>query len=144
MLVAGILGGCASTPTGETFSTLVEPPNERGLLYVYRPDEHYGKALTFKIVIDGKEMGDVGNGAYMIIPVEPAKHSIQVKGFGYKDVPSEVDVPAGESAFLKIATQKGFGGFSATLSLEPASPSLALEGLSGLKREPERFVNKEL
>jgi hypothetical protein len=45
---------------------------------------------------------------------------------------------------LIALAQKGFGGFSATLSLEPASRSLALEGLSGLKREPERFVNKEL
>jgi hypothetical protein len=143
-LAAGILGGCASTPTGEAFSTLLQPPDGSGLLYVYRPDEYYGKALSFKVVIDGKEKGDVGNGAYMIIPVEPGKHSIEVKGFGYKDEPSEVAVPVGELAFLKVLTKKGFGGLSATLSLEPATRSTALDGLSGLKREPERFVSREL
>jgi len=144
MLIAGVLGGCATTPTGEEFSKLVEPVNGQGLLYVYRSDEYYGKGLTFKILIDAKEKGDVGNGAYMIIPVEPGKHSIEVKGFGYKDVPGEVEIPTGEFAFLKIVTKKGFGGLSATLSLEPASKSVASESLSGLKREPERFVSKEL
>lgn len=88
VLAAAILGGCASTPAGETFSKLVEPINGRGLLYVYRPDEYYGKGLSFKVVMDGSEKGDVGNGAYMIIPVEPGKHSIEVKGFGYKDEPT--------------------------------------------------------
>ena len=145
VLAAGMLvGGCASTPAGAAFSTLVEPLNERGLLYVYRPGEYYGKALSFKVMVDGKEKGDVGNDAYMIIPVEPGKHSIEVKGFGYKDVPSEVEIPTGEFAFLKVVTKKGFGGFSATLTLESASRSIALEGLTGLKREPERFVNKEI
>jgi len=144
MFAGGILGGCVTTPTGEAFSTLVEPINGRGLLYVYRPDEYYGKGLSFKIVIDGKERGDIGNGAYMIIPIEPGKHSIEVKGFGYKDEPGEVEIPAGDFAFRKVVTKKGFGGFSATLSLEPASRPTALEGLAGLKREPERFVDKEI
>ena len=76
MLAAGILGGCASTPTGDAFSTLLEPLDGGGLLYVYRPDEYYGKGLSFRVAIDGKEKGDIGNGAYMIIPVEPGKHSI--------------------------------------------------------------------
>jgi hypothetical protein len=144
MFAGGFLGGCASTPTGEAFSTLVEPINGRGLLYVYRVDEYYGKALSFKVVIDGKEKGDVGNGAYMIIPVEPGKHTIEVKGFGYKDEPSEVEAPVGELAFLRVVTKKGFGGLSATLSLEPASRPKALESLAGLKREPERFVDREI
>jgi hypothetical protein len=144
MLAAGVLWGCASTPTGEAFSGLAEPLDGRGLLYVFRPDEYYGKGLGFKLLVDGKEHGDVGNGAHMIIPVEPGKHSVEVKGFGYKDEPAQVEIPAGELAFLKVVTKKGFGGFSATLSLEPADRSKALEGLSGLKREPERFVNKDI
>lgn len=143
MLAVGI-GGCASTPTGETFSTLVAPLEGSGLLYVYRPDDYYGKGLTFRVLIDGKEKGDVGNGAYMIIPVEPGKRSIEVKGFGYKDEPREVEIAMGEITFSKVVTKKGFGGLSATLSLEPASRSDAMAGLAGLKREPERFVNSEI
>ena len=139
-----ILGGCASTPTGEVFSKLVDPVNGSGLLYVYRPDEYYGKALSFGVVIDGKAKGDLGNGAYMIIPVEPGRHTVEVKGFGYKDEPSEVDIPTDAVAFLKVVTKKGFGGFSATLTLESATRAMALEGLSGLKREPERFLSKEI
>ena len=144
MFASAILGGCASTPTGEAFSALVEPVGGQALLYVYRLDEYYGKGLSFKVVIDGKEKGDIGNGAYMIIPVEPGKHSIEIKGFGYQDVPSEFQTPAGEHAFLRVATKKGLGGFSATLSLEPATRSKALEGLAGLKREPERFVDQRI
>ena len=143
-LAGGFLGGCTTTPAGESFSKLAAPPNGRGLLYVYRPDEYYGKALNFKLVIDGKQIGDIGNGAYMIIPVEPGKHSIEVKGFGYKDVPNEIEIPSGDLAFLKVVTKQGFGGFSATLSLEPANQQKALEGLTSLKREPERFVDKEI
>jgi hypothetical protein len=144
VLAGGILAGCASTPTGETFSTLVEPLKGRGLLYVYRPDEYYGGGLKFMVAIDGKEKGDVGNGAYMIIPVEPGKHSIEVKGFGYSDEPGEFEIPAGELAFLKVVTKKGLGGLSATLSLEPASQAKALDGLAGLKREPERFMDQKI
>lgn len=144
LVSAAILGGCASTPTGEVFSSLVEPPDSRGLLYVYRLNEYYGGGLKFKVVIDGKEQGDIGNGAYMIIPVEPGKHSIEVRGLGYKVEPGSVEVPSHELAFLKVATKKGLGGFSATLSLEPATRAQALEGLSGLKREPERFLNREI
>lgn len=144
VLAGGLAGGCASTPKGEAFSNLVEPLIGQGLVYVYRPDEYYGKALSFKVVVDGKEKGDVGNGAYMVIPVEPGKHSIEVKGVGYSEEPSQVEIPAGEFAFLKVATKKGFGGFSATLSLEAVSRQKALEGLTGLKREPERFVDREI
>ena len=144
LFAGGMLGGCASTPTGEAFSTLIKPPSGQGLLYLYRPDEYYGKALTFRVLIDGKEKGDIGNSAYMAIPVEPGKHSVEIKGFGYKDEPGDIDVPAADLAFLKVVTKKGFGGFSATLVLEHANQSTALQGLSGLKREPERFADKEI
>jgi len=144
VLASGLAGGCASTPKGEAFSKLVEPLDGQGLIYVYRLDEYYGKALSFKVVIDGKEKGDVGNGAYMIIPVDPGKHSIEVKGVGYNEEPSQLEIPAGVFAFLKVVTKKGFGEFSATLSLEAVSRQNALDGLKGLKREPERFVDQEI
>ncbi len=53
LVSAAILGGCASTPTGEVFSSLVEPPDPRGLLYVYRLNEYHGGGLKFKVAIDG-------------------------------------------------------------------------------------------
>lgn len=74
LATAGLLSGCASTPTGEAFSRIVEPREGRALLYLYR----------------------------------------------------------------------GFGGFSASLSLEAADKSKATADLAGLKREPERFIDKEI
>jgi len=139
-----ILAGCASTPSGEVFSKLVEPKGNLALLYLYRPDEHYGKALEFTVVIDGKEKGRIGNGAYMIIPLDKGKRVIQIHGFGYKDVPREMDAIEGTLAFLRVATTKGFGGFSATLTLEADDKSNAMTDLASLKREPERFLDKDL
>ena len=138
-----ILWGCASTPSGEAFSKLVEPKEDLALLYLYRPAEYYGKALSFSIAVDAQQKGDIGNGAYMIIPLAPGKRVIQIHGFGYKDVPLEIDATKGTLMFLRVATAKGFGGFSATLTLEPEDRVKAGSELVGLKREPERF-DKEL
>jgi hypothetical protein len=139
-----ILGGCASTPSGEAFSHLVEPRANLALLYLYRPDENYGKALAFSVEVDGKERGNIGNGAYMIIPLDAGKRVIQIHGLGYKDVPREVDAVEGTLTFLRVATEKGFGGFSATLTLEADAQSKATSDLASLKREPERYIDKDL
>jgi hypothetical protein len=136
--------GCASTPSGEAFSQLTEPRADVALLYLYRPDEHYGQALKFAVTIDGKSKGDIGNGAYMIIPVDPGKRVFQIHGFGYKDEPLEVDAAKGTLMFLKVVTAKGFGGFSATLALQPNDKLNAVNDLVRLKREPERYVDKDL
>jgi hypothetical protein len=124
-----ILGGCASTPSGEAFSHLVEPRANLALLYLYRPDENYGKALAFSVEVDGKEKGNIGNGAYMIIPLDAGKRVIQIHGLGYKDVPREVDAVEGPLTFLRVATD---------------AQSKATSDLASLKREPERYIDKDL
>jgi len=144
VLASGILGGCASTPSGEVFSNLVEPRDESALLYLYRPDEYYGKALSFKVLVDGKERGDIGNAGYMIIPLDAGKRVIQIKGMGYKDEPREFEAQKDTLGFLKIVTAKGFGGFSATLMLTPEAQSKAVTDLARLRREPERFVDQNI
>jgi hypothetical protein len=138
------LGGCASTPSGEAFSKLVDPQENAALLYLYRPDEHYGQALKFAVAVDSQQKGDIGNGAYMIIPLDPGKRVIRIHGFGYEDVPLEIDAIKGTLTFLKIVTVKGLGGFSATLTLEPEDRLKAGGNLVSLKREPERYVDKDL
>ena len=80
----------------------------------------------------------------MIVPLEPGTHDVQIHGFGYKDEPRKVEVAKGAIEFLRVATAKGFGGFSATLTLEADGRSKALTDLAGLKREPERFVDEKL
>lgn len=144
VLASGILGGCASTPSGEVFSKLVEPRDESALLYLYRPAEYYGKALKFKVLIDGRERGDIGDGGYMIIPLDAGKRTVQIKGMGYKDEPREIDVQNDTLGFLKVGTAKGFGGFSATLTLTPEAESQAITDLAKLRREPERFVDQNI
>jgi hypothetical protein len=138
------LGACASTPKGETFSKLVEPRAEVALLYLYRPDEYYGKGLAFKVAVDGQEKGDIGNGGYLVIPLTPGKHAIQVKGLAYKDEPRDIEVQKGGIDFLKVVTTKGFGGFTAKLTLEGADRAKAVSDLKPLKREPERYIDKEI
>jgi hypothetical protein len=142
VLASAMVGGCASTPSGEVFSSLVEPRDDSALLYLYRPDEYYGKGLSFTVLVDGRETGDIGNGGYMIIPLAAGKHVVQVKGFGYKDEPREIEAQKAALGFLKVVTTKGFGGFSATLTLESEEQSKAVPGLAGLKREPERFLDQ--
>jgi hypothetical protein len=141
---AGLLAGCASTPSGEAFSKLIAPRADRALVYLYRPDEYYGKGLAFTVLVDDQEKGNIGNGGYLILPLDARKHTIRVKGLAYKDEPREIDVPAGGMGFLKIVTTKGFGGLSAKLTLEAADQSKATAELAGLKREPERYIDGEI
>ena len=141
-ILAGMLTGCASTPSGETFSKLAEPRADRALLYLYRPDEYYGKALAFTVVVDGQEKGNIGNGGYLIIPLSAGKRVIGIKGLGYKDEPREVEAQQGGIHFLRVATKRGFGGFSATLTLETEVESKAVTDLASLNREPERYLDQ--
>jgi Protein of unknown function (DUF2846) len=141
-IAVGALAGCASTPSGEAFSRLVEPRADGALLYLYRPDEYYGKGLAFTVLVDGEEKGNIGNGGYMIIPLATGKRVIAVKGLGYKDEPHEMEARNGGIDFLRVATKKGFGGFSATLVLEAEVEAKAVADLGNLKREPERYLDE--
>lgn len=89
-------------------------------------------------------MGEIGNGGFMIVPLDAGKHIIDVKGLAYKSVPHEIDVSRGSTAFLRVVTETGGGGLSATLSLEVEEEDMAVQDLAGLKREPDRFLDEEL
>jgi hypothetical protein len=136
--------GCVSTPNGEKFSKLLEPRNTESLIYLYRQNENYGKALTFTVFVDDQEKGNIGNDAYMIIPVPEGTHTIRVKGFGYADSPISINVKNNTVNLLKIYTEKGFMGFTAELKLKALPSRMASNELRNLSREPERFIDSEI
>lgn len=139
-----LLSGCASNPTGEQFSKLMTPTYQKSLVYLYRPDEYYGKGLSFKVKIDDEQIGDIGNGGYMIIPIYSGNHLIEVNGFGYENNPRTISVSDMSIVFLKVVTKTKLGGFAAELSLELIQEKDAKRDMASLNREPERFVNDKL
>ena len=94
-------------------------------------------------MIDGDKKGDVGNGGYIVIPASPGRHTLRGTALAYGDKPLEMDFKEG-NAFIRMVTDKGFGGFSATLSFEAVDQATALQDLSKTKRESERFIDADL
>jgi hypothetical protein len=141
--VCVVFVGCASTPSGENFSTPVTAPQDKSVLYIYRLKEHYGGALQYSVMIDGEKKGDVGNGGYIVIPTDPGKHTIKGAALAYSDVPLEAAFNSG-NYFIRMITKAGIGGFSATLSFELVNEAVALKDLPTTKREAERFIDDKL
>ena len=96
------------------------------------------------MLVNNQEKGNIGNSAYMVIPVPQGTHTIRVKGFGYADLPISITVENNTVNLLKIYTEKGFMGFTAGIKLKTLPSRMALNELKNLNREPERFIDSEI
>jgi hypothetical protein len=137
-----VMMGCASAPQGEQFSALLPAKAGKALVYLYRPTDSHG-GVNYPVLIDDEKVADIGNGGYLVIPVDPGDHTIRITALGYKDTPLELTTEVGNH-FLKIATARGTDEFTAMLSLVTVGEATALKDLAQTKREPERFVDDAL
>lgn len=101
-LVAVVLAGtgCSSTPAGEAFQPeYIEA--DRSLIYIYRPVQSFAPPAVL-VVIDQSEVGELGQGEYLVCAVEPGERLVRVEG--RSSVVQPVRLVEGESAFIEVRT----------------------------------------
>lgn len=133
---AAALQGCA-TATGAPFATLEAVPAGQANLYLYRQPALYASGQPFKVrAADGKLVGELFNGSYMLLSLAPGKHSFTVDEGGFAGPKKfEVNAKAGGNYFVEYDASKGLLlGWGLLSDSAARSEAQALADLKGLKR----------
>ena len=79
-LLALSTAACASVPKAAPEADLAAksftPTPGKSRIYVVRPKAFKGAAVTLNAILDGKELGRVSNGTYLMTEVDPGTHTI--------------------------------------------------------------------
>lgn len=81
LVIVVLLSGCVALqpkPPMEA-SALQTPEKDNAIIYTMRLSQTLGLASPAHVIIDGKEITTLWNGAYVTTPLTPGKHTIMVK-----------------------------------------------------------------
>lgn len=111
LLTAFSLGACAT-------NSATKPPNPEVLakfhaidkskmatMVVYRPREYMGGALRPTVVLNGKDLVNIGNGKVFVAGLAPGHHTFEMDD---KKSGTTVDLKPGQDVYLKIEIVPGF------------------------------------
>jgi hypothetical protein len=74
-------------------------------MVVYRSREYFGAALRPTVVLDGKDLVNIGNGKVFVAPLSPGHYTFEMDD---KKSGTSVNLKAGETVYLKIDIVPGF------------------------------------
>lgn len=72
---------------------------------VYRPREMLGAALRPTIVLDGKDLLNIGNGKVFVAPIRPGHYTFEMDD---KKSGTQVNLKNGQAVYIKIEIVPGF------------------------------------
>ena len=133
------LTACSSMPSGPKFGgvDVTAGPSE-SILYIYRPNAHYGIAVTYPVLLNGKKIADLGNDGYFPLAVEPGRYSIQTDTDGI-DHAYEFEAESGETHFLRLkVNRKPAICFCSSMEFEQVGEPHAVGELAATRKEIER------
>ncbi len=97
-LVASLEFGC-TTATGPAFQKISQIPQEKGLVYIYRPDSIMGAAIHYDVYAGDVKLCDLVRGGYCTYLAKPGELEIWGKTEAKGSV--TVDVKAGQEHYVK-------------------------------------------
>jgi hypothetical protein len=140
VVVLMLLGGCATAPSGSKFSGVAVPAADKAMLYVYRPNDYYAKAITFPLLLDNKKVADIGSAGFIKIPVAPGSHTLVTETASMIDDPITVAVKGGEIKFLRVSMNKHDPmGFSVSIYFKDVVRQLAEPEMIDTSEEVARY-----
>jgi hypothetical protein len=111
ILVAASLGACASSSATKPANPQVVAKmraidqTKMATMVVYRSREYMGAALRPTVVLDGKDLVNIGNGKVFVAPLSPGHHTFEMDD---KKSGTTVDLKPGQDVYLKIEIVPGF------------------------------------
>ncbi|NRB40315.1 MAG: DUF2846 domain-containing protein [Pseudomonadales bacterium] len=138
IMILAVLTGCAAAPSGEQFTALKKPSENKSLVYIYRPNVYYGKAITYPVLLNKEKIADIGNRGYFTLNLDPGVYNIRPDTASI-DHDLEVKLDAGKTKFLELYTNEKFAlCFCTTLQFREVSEKVALGELNDTREEIER------
>mgnify|MGYP000090626027 CR=1 FL=1 len=111
-----ILSGCANTGARFNSSTLESAPDDKALVYFYRPSAFQGSAINFNIIANGVKIGELDNGAYTKRTLKPNTYKIHSKTMAIDRISTFV-FEAGKTYFIRSFIEMGIWVSSIRFSL---------------------------
>jgi hypothetical protein len=110
ILIAASLGACATSSTTkpanpQVVAKLHAIDKTKATMVVYRPREYMGAALRPTVVLDGKDLVNIGNGKVFVAALSPGHHTFEMDD---KKSGTSVDLKPGQDVYLKIEIVPGF------------------------------------
>jgi hypothetical protein len=103
--IAALLSACASGPPFEKITSI---PDNKALIYVYRPSSLQGAAFSPEVKMDEKTAFKLPSGGYFAHFATPGKNTVSITNVGTRTV--DIDAKAGETYYVKGGTvPMGFG-----------------------------------
>ena len=99
-----LLNGCVAT--GMKFVISEPAPNDKGLIYFYRPNIHAGSLVKIKLVDNGKQILRIQNGQFIKYIAEPGMHKFHTDTAAI-DKPIEFNVEAGKTYYVRTGMRLG-------------------------------------
>lgn len=101
-----LLQGCTTMASGPQFQPGASPAEGQALLYVFRPDQDYARAVAPDMTVDGDKVGTIQNAGYVALKVAPGQHTVDIPhNFWNWDnhcAPATVQTKAGETHYVQI------------------------------------------
>jgi hypothetical protein len=129
-LAALLVAGCAPLPMADAGSAAqaktFTPSPDRANVYLYR-NQYLGGAIRMAITVDGKEMGITRGKTYVILPLEPGKHTLVSQG--QTNLPLTLVVAAGKNYFVRQAVTHNFFSFTYHSRLQLVDEATGRQGI---------------
>lgn len=97
ILLAALLQGCATSPSGDAFQPEIVEPS-RAVMYIYREPGFGGRPV--RVFINQELAGELNRGQYLARTVEPGNYIIRVEADS--SMAREIRVRAGDAAYVRI------------------------------------------
>jgi len=143
VLVLALLGACATTGTGRSFTGPVTPEPGTALLYVFRVPAFAGSLYVARFTLDGSRTGSLGDGEYFVRSLSPGRHVLKLsKTFLETGGEHELEIQAtdGSVHYVQYAVNPGDVVYTGTTvlaltydELSPVPPDHAAPAMRGLK-----------
>jgi hypothetical protein len=110
ILISAALGACATSSATkpanpQVLAKLRAIDKTKAIMVVYRPREYMGGGLRPTVVLDGKDLVNVGNGKVFVAALSPGHHTFEMDD---KKSGTTVDLKPGQDVYLKIEIVPGF------------------------------------
>ncbi len=83
------------------------PPEDKGNLYVVRPGSLIGVGMLLQIVVDGKVLGAVRSGTYLLADLTPGKHTVTVITESDSES-TDLAIKKGQNFFIQVKPTWGW------------------------------------
>jgi len=101
------ISNCASTYlTVQDTQSFPKPPDDKGIIYFYRPSAFAGAAVSYDIRLNDNIIGAVRNGTYFYKMLEPGSYVFWARTEAKKEINMEIE--SGKNQYIKCGVGWGF------------------------------------